>query len=496
MRRRLCAVVYLTVVAGVCQIGRAGAEGVSPWSGRQRIPGSHDEAHTPYLVADRSRTVHAVYSQPLGGPDTEVGVLYTRWTPEGGWIESIDVLLPPYRRQAHVQGAFLDEKGVLHVLFFGGDDRDANMYYARVAAASASHARTWSSPELVGIKARTPRTAALVADGRGTLQVLYGGNRDGIGLYTVHSRDGGESWSAPVPIFLTGSEERFPWALTTSWDERGRLHAVWTVAGIDGNGKEIRYARMDAVGGPWTDSVILTQAKPGQYEVDWPSITAHGHELSVIYNDFHPPKRMARTSADGGETWDESVEPFAPSRGEYGPVDFVVDSANQLHAVFGDRGRGLNVWHSSWRGGRWSEPEPIAPATEAERFAEGALTFHPSQPRAVVSQGNLLLVVWKTDPGFHRNGVWSSVRKLDSPELPVEALPRPVVATKQRERSSGATAQSHAAPSEPRPTHLPRSSNYGFWDHPATPLVAGFVPAAILILVVVLVGRWQRRHHR
>jgi hypothetical protein len=289
----------------------------------------------------------------------------------------------------------------------------------------------WSAPHLIGEVAITPRTATLAQDERGTLTAVYSGKRHGVGLYSVHSTDGGATWSTAVPYFLVDREDLRPLAIDDprAWnpqaaaDAAGVLHLAWVVVGRDGNGKAIYTARWDAAARAWTAPLRLATVKPDQYEVDWPSIVAHRGDLLVIYNDYAPTKRMMRVSPDGGETWGDGVEVMAPTVGEYGNAAFAVDASDTLHVVFGDRARHLNLWHSVWRDGAWQDPEPIAPTTEATTHPSGPMEFHPSRPRLVASQGNVLLVAWRTDPGHPHNGTWFAYKRLDVPELPLVALP-------------------------------------------------------------------------
>jgi hypothetical protein len=402
-----------------------------PWSPRQRIPGVHDDAETPYLVADRSRTVHAFHSQLTHAEPKQLAIVYSRWTLGDGWTSPSEVIFPPMRLQASVLGVLLDARGLFHVIFFSGDDTDANVYYSRARATEADQWWAWSAPLLIGEAAITPRTATLAQDERGTLTAVYSSKRDGVGLYSVHSTDGGTTWAAAVPYFLVDRDDLRPLAIDDprAWnpqlaaDGEGRLHLVWVVVGRDGNGKAIYTANWDAVAQAWTAPLRLATVKPDQYEVDWPSIVAHRGDLLVIYNDHAPTKRMMRVSRDGGGTWEDPVEVMAPTVGEYGNAAFAVDASDTLHVVFGDRGRHLNLWHSVRRESAWQEPEPIAPTTEATTYRTGPDEFHPSRPRLVASQGNVLVAAWRTDPGHPHNGTWFAYKRLDVPELPVVALP-------------------------------------------------------------------------
>lgn len=401
------------------------------WSPRQRIPGIHNDADTPYVLADRDRTVHAFHSQPARADPKQLAIVYSRWILQDGWTPPSDIIPPPMRGQASILGALLDAEGRVHVVFFSGDDTDANLYYSWAWASEADRRRAWSEPALIGEMAITPRTATLAQDERGTLTAVYGGKRDGVGLYSVHSTDGGTTWSAPVPYFLLDRDDLRPMALDDPrvWnpqvaaDAAGRLHLTWTVVGRDGNGKAIYVTSWDAAAQAWSAPLRLATVKPGQYEVDWPSIVAHDGTLLVIYNDHAPTRRMMRVSRDGGRTWQDPVEVLVPTTGEYGNAAFAVDGNDTLHVVFGDRARNLNLWHSVWRDGVWQDPQSIAPATEATTYSRGPEEFHPSRPRLVASQGNVLLAVWRTDPGRPHNGTWFAHKRLDAPELPIVPLP-------------------------------------------------------------------------
>jgi hypothetical protein len=424
-----CALLALLSARALALAGQA----ADRWSARQRIPGIQDDALTPYLAADRNRTVHAFHSQAAHVDPSQLAIVYSQWTLRNGWTLPTDIVLPPSRGQASILGAMLDDQGILHIVFFSGDDAVANLYYSRAWASEASKPRAWSAPELIGEAAITPRTATLASDEQGTLTVVYSGNLQGVGLYTTHSRDRGATWSEAVPLFFVQRDDLEPWANNDprAWnpqvarDDAGRLHLTWVVVGKDGNGKAIYYARWEADGLHWTEPLLLAAVGPDVYEVDWPSIVAHHGDLFVIYDDHSPPERMMRISRDTGRSWSNPAAVLAPTVGEYGNAAFAVDGGNTLHVVFGDRARGLNLWHSVWDAGRWREPEPIASTMEAEAYRSGPEEFHPSQPRVVVSQGNVLLAVWQTDPGRTHNGTWFAYKLLDVPEVPIEPLPAP-----------------------------------------------------------------------
>ena len=403
------------------------------WTRHRSMPGSHDEADPPYLVADGTGTVHAFYSQPVPAGGSQWAIVYSKWTHEGIWTEPIDIILPPFSLFALVKGAFIDQDGLMHIIYFGGDDIKANMYYSSAPAAQAGQARAWSKPVIIGEGAKL-RVAALAGDKEGNLYVLYTGDPEGIiGLYFVESLDGGASWSEPVPIQLTFDEELFPFAIQTHMDGENRLHAVFVINNQRGIGEELYYTRQEAEQQEWSKPTKLVFA--GQYDgrledqiigrVQWPSITNYDDRVIITYIACEPCERWMRYSIDGGVTWSEPQRPFI-TRGSNGTADFETDSNNVLHIFLGDRARGYNVFHSVWQNGQWAEPEPIA-EDSGVKLPDGRFKFVPAFPNAVINLGNEILLTWATDPLDVDRGLWYSRATLNAPEVPPVALPTPTI---------------------------------------------------------------------
>jgi hypothetical protein len=416
-------------------VGTAWAESELSWTPQARADGYSPEVETPFLVADQDRTVHALLSQNVAGA---VAVTYRRWTLEGGWTDPVDVLLDPRGglNQARVQGVHLDQAGVLHVTFFGGDDRDFRIFYSRAIASEADRATRWSAPLQVAQNAGPLSHGTLKGDDKGNLFFLYSGRQAGNGLYIIRSADSGQTWSEPTAIFLTGSLKRWATGMNAHLDEDGQLHMVWTIVNEGGNGESIYYARLESDHQTLSRSVLL--AVPDRFEVTTPAIVRHNGLLFVIYAGVEmPPTRWMRMSTDGGQSWSPAVRPFpAEWQGTYGPVEFIVDSSNTLHMILGNR-FGLpaihGMWHTVWTGDRWRDLAPIVSGPLVRSLDLGQ-EFDPTSPRVAISQGNVLFAAWRTDPGNGRNGIWYSHAQLETPELPLVPLPtpRPVVVTPKK----------------------------------------------------------------
>ncbi len=395
------------------------------WAVPQRIRGIADDSEPPYIVADQNRTLHAFSTQWAGVAGRgDLAVFYSQWSPLRGWSAPVDVLLSPHAQQATVLGAFLDVRGILHVIFFGGVAESAEIYYAQAPAAMASQAKAWSMPLMVGAHAGSLMSGAIAGDAQGNIHILYTGNGEGNGLYAIRSSDWGNTWADAKAVFLTGSDSLWVYGTQATIDSQGQLHAVWTVDNKAGNGDAVYYVRLESDHVRWSLPTVMQTRRDCSYEADWASIIPYKDQVIMVYNCGNPATRWVRRSTDGGRTWSLPTQPFALV-GETGPMALAIDSNNVLHGVLANRtsdNRLYGLWHTTYNGDTWSAPKSI---TTGPRTND----FDPSRPRAVMSQGNLLAVVWRNDPGPDMTPMlWFSYAKVEAPELPEKPLPTPVPA--------------------------------------------------------------------
>jgi hypothetical protein len=116
--------------------------------------------------------------------------------------------------------------------------------------------------------------------------------------------------------------------------------------------------------------------------------------------------------------------------------------------------------------------------------------FDPSFAQAVVSQGNLLFVAWRHDPGVGPISIWYVYQILDTPQIPKQTLP---VAAPTNPPGS---AQSLVTPSPDIVQPSPGIANLN--DDPiiqtgqSTPnlaFAASLIPVFLLIVIVVVIIR-------
>ena len=160
--------------------------------------------------------------------------------------------------------------------------------------------------------------------------------------------------------------------------------------------------------------------------MDTASLIEYDENLIFVYHDDFPTTRYIRRSFDGGQSWTEPKRLFSHV-GSNGPASMVIDNGENLHMIFGNRVFQNNqdihgMWHSIWQDDQWQDPLVIASGPPI-RTGPLDMRFDPSFANAVISQGDTLLVVWRTDPLAGENGIWYSYRRLDVPALPIIALP-------------------------------------------------------------------------
>jgi hypothetical protein len=169
-----------------------------------------------------------------------------------------------------------------------------------------------------------------------------------------------------------------------------------------------------------------------------------------------------------------------------------LDGIDRPHALFVQRIETLvdgqysiigGIWHSIFENGSWTNPD---------RFVT---TYSPHDVRSIIVQGNVLLVVWREDPGEGEHGVWYSYNILDVPESPIVPpsianLPTAVNTV------AGVNSTSVALTLIETPTPLKLTDSQreilGGNPNPASPLIIGLIPVIVILASVVLIYRYFR----
>lgn len=474
----------------------AKADVAGQWFPDARVPGYLNDTFPPFLVADQNRTVHAFASQWITDGSRRLAIIYRKWSLSTGWTKPDDIILAS-SGNAQILGAFLDSSDKMHIIFMTGEARDNAVFYSFAPAANADLITAWSTPVMIGEDAIGVNSAAITGDDQDNLFIIYSGNRDGNGVYSITSNSAGEKWLEPSPIFLTNDTTLIPFSLRLTMGQDGQARATWNVVTSVGVDEKLFFANYNVSNSEWNTPVELNNRidLPDYFGPSFPAIVDNGEEVVIMYNGGNPfpgrpvnlgrPVQLVQLSNDGGKTWSRPLGPFPSHLGRSGEHALVLDGSGVPHSLFTQRIETTTadgeysiiggIWHSAFVDGNWANPD---------RFIT---TYSPHDVRAIVSQGNVLLVVWREDPGGGaQHGVWFSYIVLDTPELPVTPLSTFSVAVMAQPTST-------TTPFPAIPTPLPENnalenSPPSLWrNNPAFPLVAGIVPV-ILIVVGMLVA--------
>ena len=503
MKSRLLSIGCITFAILFAGLGYkpVGAETGYGWLPDEKVPGYLDDTYTPFLLADHNRSVHAFTSQWVKENDARrLAIVYRQWSLLGGWTRPVDIILSPIGGDANFLGAYIDPSDMMHVIFASTEaiTRKTYVYYSSALATNADWAPAWSTPALVGDGASGLNSAAIVGDSFGNLIVIYSGNNIGNGVYSIYSKDSGRSWSTPQPVFLTYDSRLSPFSLHLTVGPDQNISAVWNVVTNLGVDEALYFASFDNQNFKWKTPVELDRRidLPEYFGPSFPVVVDNGREVFIVYNSGNPftdqpigagrPIQRCLVSFDGGSTWNGPLDPFPLHVGRSGEHALTLDGNGNPHTVYTQRIESFDesgnysiiggVWHSVFQDGIWSNPD---------RFVS---TVPAHDVRAVVSQGNVLLVVWRQDPGGGASGIWYSYKVLDEPELPVIPL-----ATASLDFTVTETATPISLPGlilpelSPQPELLDTASPSNIGSNPALPIMIGTVPV-ILVLVGVILG--------
>jgi hypothetical protein len=476
------------------------AEAASQWSLDARVPGYLDDTFTPFLVLDSHQTVHALTSQWINDGKRRLAVVHRTWSLSGGWTKPVDIILAP-TKNAKILGVFIDSSETMHIIFMTYENDNPTVYYSSAPVAEANSAKAWSEHEVVG-PLPSLESAAIIGDDQGNLFIIYCGIKDGSGVYFVKSVPEGTGWSDPTPIFLTYETDLYPFSLRMVMGPDRQIRATWNVVDFFGVDQGLYFANYSIPDSQWSNPVELDLRTEGgnYFGPSFPAIVDKGDEIVIMYNDGNPfsgipvdlgrPVQIVRTSRDGGENWSSPAGPFPSHQGRSGEHAMVLDSNGAPHALFtqriesqGENGEYLvvgGIWHSAFQNGIWASPDRIV------------TTYAPHDVRAIISQGNVLLAVWREDPGAQQtHGVWFSYKILDSPALPVVSpTPMPASGTP----ISTFTPTQFLIPVAETPSINLNNIPPSFVSSPAGPLIISIVP--VILILVGIVVMYQYYHNR
>jgi len=351
------------------------------WNPPLILSRSAGDADLPAVAAESDGRMHALWGQT--SPDNGPGGALTYSRGDGvNWTAPADVLSSPHGGKAEAPAMVADRSGSLHAVWSGGFGGE--VYYSHAFIRDAASANGWSSPALLPAPLQAGSSPALVTDSNGGLAAIYAiPLNEARGVYFTQSTDEGNTWSAPKVIFDAAAAG---WAMVSDVhlviDSDNHLHATWVQSALPPATTHLGlyYSRSDDGGQTWTEPLqisgvdtgfaVMAASAPNEIHLLWSA------DLSGQTQLWH------QWSTDDGVTWTKG----APIIGQHNVApraDLATDGAGSLYLVgvqqTADDSAALFYLH--WDGNLWTDRESLPLGFTADN-ASGARAI-------ILSNGNL-----------------------------------------------------------------------------------------------------------
>jgi hypothetical protein len=299
----------------------------------------------------------------------------------------------------------------------------------------------------------------------------------------LHSRDGGLSWSLPIPVSeIVPTDPQVPSEVRAALDSQGRLHVVWAEnlppAYI---GRRVFYARKSPDGINWTRPIELS---------DWSSVDDWDTKANIAVDSrdrIHvvwvcgvQAGRCHRSSEDGGESWSGIERVFGKLIGISGKDAMASGPDGTVHWVGALRYPSAYYYSSFVDTGWQNPPQPFIDADSYPVLLRG---HHPELAVGPDMQFHLVMNQADSGPVWYIGGYNPQAEIVLPPTISAtvtgasEILSVRGTATVQQESP---TANTRALPVAPSADSV---SLHVLWS---------IAPVVLLVLVVIL-ARGGRR---
>lgn len=402
-------------------------------------------------------------------------IYHAYWT-GAGWTTPNEVIAPPTGLSAQPL-YFEDPLGQVHVFWIGGD----GAWHAHADARFADDARVWSPAERV----LDERPAIMaVADGSFTHEDPRAWHiawvpMDGQVLYYQRYDESTGAVSEPVMITETFDRDQVLNAPSILAVPNGDLLVAWSPAGAQSwyPFKGIVTASSEDGGETWDppQSIIEGCYAPGLfYEA--------GQVLRIANGCVGSPARYVQFSTDG-ETWTDMVDFTFGTKPGSGLVQYGIasDSASVLHfsmATGGPSGYDMPSY-VGWDGTGWSSVQSVAPpGMDGQTTTLG------------ISEGNRVHIIWSTAQTLRESIAVAPAPRINIPELPQT----PSAAISPRDAISQTVPATSTPEFTKTPVPLPSEAPQA-GSTLTTPVILGVLPAALIVLAVVILS-FRRTYRR
>jgi hypothetical protein len=451
-------------------------------------------------------------------------VLYTSTTDGINWTKINDIVAVPQNgiESASTRPAmWIDNSGFLNLSYVS-----FTLYYTRASIDEAGSAAAWPEPQKLN-SGQVAYFSRLLQDTHGQLHLIYTENvisnncTQCYHLFHRVSANNGVTWSDAVDISADGTGAAKPQIIQ---DDKGGIFVVWESGTGGGQGQlggpsVVKFVASYDYGKTWSNAVTLSPTGSQEAKNITIGLDGSGRMVAVWLN---VPDDIVSyvVSTDSGKTWSQphSIDGINGSWSVYSSklddYSIVADSSGALHLVMvGQLNADLTptatpirptpeptttplyVLHLTWQNDEWSQPEVI---TEISGDV-------PEWPRAAISTGNVLNVVWfvrdqadiwNSDNSHYR--IWYARKELNAPALPTVMPTISTMTPMQPDVAvltptlTPATALDISLPTLSPDEKLPSKATYSENDYVAI-LAKSLAPAVLLFVSIGLILLFLRR---
>ncbi|MBN1979699.1 MAG: hypothetical protein JW918_20070 [Anaerolineae bacterium] len=466
---------------------------VGGWSDPVNLSNTETKSWIPAIAADDFGNVHVLWGEWLDD-DNDWGdaIYYTMWDGET-WSVPNDVLISPAGAVSDLPAIAADSQGRLHVVW----EAQPGIYYSQAWIQDSPWLATaWSPPKAISLVGRG--RAYIAVDDEDNVHVVWidpppdtrilDGELcpDCWDVYYTRSSDGGQSWSAPINLSDSVYRPAYPFLAI---DGQGVIHAAWDEHNAADQAITGGYSRSLDGGATWSQPWdVGRDVAPENLVSLHVGLGAEG-QVYLTWRLWQAAGTFLRRSTNGGETWSPIVRLPQLDYGGYGYLETASDSAGRLYlAASAGPYENKEVYVGQWGANDWMWLLDVSDTP-----------VHSSRPRLVVSEGNVVHLVWfehtEGQATIHEEGnmeIWYSRLETDAPHLPARALPArpPVTATP-------------APDAYPTPTPVPTQASLApplrlddspaLSPNPGTAIWTGMAAAAVVVGLVTAVRLWLGR---
>jgi hypothetical protein len=303
------------------------------WSQNKRLTWTPANSTYPAIATDPFGRIHVVWHDYPGG-DSEI--CYTRST-DGGTTWAAPKRLSWSSGDTDDPAVASDVSGNVHVVWTDSTPGNWEIYYRK----SADGGATWSAAKRITWTAGQSFNPAVAVDPSGSLHVVWWGDQTGNWeIYYKKGANGGATWSAA---------QRLSWSLGASYspdiavDSSAYLQVVWQ---DDTPGfPDIFQRKSQNAGSAWT--TLKNLSRTSSYSMD-PAIAAGASgRVHVVWYDTTPGNNEIYyvLSTNGGDTWGTGQRLTWTAADSEDP-DIAVDSSGKIHVVWDDETSGnLEIYY-------------------------------------------------------------------------------------------------------------------------------------------------------